>query len=80
HNFPVHIRIGEPLGAAGPVEETTAQLRARMSELLTTAQEDYPMPAGQPWVPARLGGTAPTLEQAAVLEAEEYARRRTPRP
>lgn len=80
HKFPVHIRIGEPLVAAGSVDEVTTALRGRMSELLTAAQEKYPMPAGQPWVPARLGGSAPTLEQAAVLEAEEYARRRIQRP
>ncbi|MCX0270228.1 1-acyl-sn-glycerol-3-phosphate acyltransferase [Nocardia zapadnayensis] len=80
HNFPVHIRIGEPLVADGSVDEVTTALRGRMSELLTAAQEKYPMPAGQPWVPARLGGSAPTLEEAAVLEAEEYARRRIQRP
>lgn len=80
HNFPVHIRIGEPLVATGSVDEVTTALRGRMSELLTAAQENYPMPAGQPWVPARLGGSAPTPAQAAVLEAEEYARRRIQRP
>ncbi|WP_063059371.1 lysophospholipid acyltransferase family protein [Nocardia sienata] len=80
HNFPVHIRIGEPLVATGSVDEVTVALRGRMSELLTAAQEKYPMPAGQPWVPARLGGSAPTPAQAAVLEAEEYARRRIQRP
>jgi 1-acyl-sn-glycerol-3-phosphate acyltransferase len=80
HNFPIHIRIGEPLVAEGAADEITMKLRARMSDLLTAAQEGYPMPAGAAWVPARLGGSAPTLEQAAVLEAEEYARRRTPRP
>lgn len=80
HNFPVRIRIGEPLAATGSVDEVTTTLRGRMSELLTAAQEGYPMPAGQPWVPARLGGSAPTMEQAAVLEAEEYARRRIQRP
>ncbi|MGW1739489.1 lysophospholipid acyltransferase family protein [Nocardia sp. NPDC001965] len=80
HNFPVHIRIGEPLRAAGSADEVTTALRGRMSELLTAAQEGYPMPAGRPWVPARLGGGAPTPEQAAVLEAEEYARRRVQRP
>ncbi|MET8796202.1 lysophospholipid acyltransferase family protein [Nocardia sp. NPDC004568] len=80
HNFPVHIRIGAPLVASGSVDEVTTALRGRMNELLAAAQEGYPMPAGQPWVPARLGGSAPTLEQAAVLEAEEYARRRIQRP
>lgn len=80
HNFPIHIRIGAPLAATGMPDEITTILRARMSELLADAQEGYPMPAGAPWVPARLGGGAPTPEQAAVLEAEEYARRRSPRP
>ncbi|WP_327148900.1 lysophospholipid acyltransferase family protein [Nocardia sp. NBC_01329] len=80
HNFPVHIHIGEPLEATGSADEVTTALRERMSQLLAGAQADYPMDAGQPWVPARLGGSAPTLEQAAVLEAEEYARRRVERP
>ncbi|WP_280402658.1 lysophospholipid acyltransferase family protein [Nocardia carnea] len=80
HKFPIHIRIGAPLSATGTPDEITAALRTRMSELLAAAQEGYPMPAGEPWVPARLGGGAPTLEQAAALEAEEYARRHTPRP
>ncbi|WP_280435616.1 lysophospholipid acyltransferase family protein [Nocardia carnea] len=80
HKFPINIRIGEPLAATGSADEITATLRTRMTDLLTAAQDGYPMPAGEPWVPARLGGSAPTLEQAAVLEAEEYARRRTSRP
>lgn len=80
HNFPINIRIGAPLAATESVDETTTALRARMDDLLAAAQEGYPMPAGAPWVPARLGGSAPTLEQAAVLEAEEYARRRAARP
>ncbi|WP_280416684.1 lysophospholipid acyltransferase family protein [Nocardia carnea] len=80
HNFPINIRIGEPLEATGSPDEVTTALRTRMSDLLTAAQDGYPMPAGEPWVPARSGGSAPTLEQAAVLEAEEYARRHTPRP
>ncbi|MEU4314794.1 lysophospholipid acyltransferase family protein [Nocardia sp. NPDC024068] len=80
HHFPIHIRIGEPLPAADSVAEVTGTLRTRMGELLSAAQEGYPMPAGEPWVPARLGGSAPTLDQAAVLEAEEYARRRAKRP
>lgn len=79
HNFPIHIRIGEPVAAAGSVTEVTATLRTRMAALLEFAQQGYPMPSGEPWVPARLGGSAPTLEQAAVLEAEEYARRRARR-
>ncbi|MEU7763581.1 lysophospholipid acyltransferase family protein [Nocardia sp. NPDC049190] len=76
HNFPINIRIGDPIAPEEPADELTATLRARMSELLDRAQRDYPMPARARWVPARLGGTAPTLEEAAVLEQEELARRR----
>ncbi|WP_280490990.1 lysophospholipid acyltransferase family protein [Nocardia asiatica] len=76
HNFPINIRIGEPIPPAEPAEELTATMRARMSELLERAQQDYPMVEGARWVPARLGGTAPTMERAAVLEREEMERRR----
>jgi 1-acyl-sn-glycerol-3-phosphate acyltransferase len=76
HNFPINIRIGAPISPVEPTDELTAELRRRMSDLLTEAQQGYPMPAGAPWVPARLGGTAPTLAEAAVLEQEEFARRR----
>lgn len=76
HRFPINIRIGEPIPAAEPGDGLTAELRARMGELLEEAQSGYPMPAGEPWVPARLGGSAPTLAEAAVLEQEELARRR----
>ncbi|MFX0573340.1 lysophospholipid acyltransferase family protein [Nocardia nepalensis] len=75
HRFPINIRIGEPIPAAEPGDALTAELRTRMNELLGEAQKGYPMPEGAPWVPARLGGTAPTPAEAAVLEREEMARR-----
>ncbi|MFE7744086.1 lysophospholipid acyltransferase family protein [Nocardia sp. NPDC057455] len=76
HHFPIDIRIGAPIPPDAPTEELTATLRTRMSELLDRAQQDYPMDKGARWVPARLGGTAPTLAEAAVLEREEMERRR----
>ncbi|MGK8554608.1 lysophospholipid acyltransferase family protein [Nocardia gipuzkoensis] len=76
HNFPIHIRIGAPIPPAEPADALTATMRTRMNELLENAQRNYPMPEGARWVPARLGGTAPTLAEAAVLEREEMARRR----
>ncbi|MTE13704.1 lysophospholipid acyltransferase family protein [Nocardia aurantiaca] len=82
HHFPIHIRIGEPIAApAGAVttaaaEALTAELRSRMADLLAQAQQDYDMPAGARWVPARFGGAAPDPERAAVLDREEMARRR----
>ncbi|MVU77356.1 1-acyl-sn-glycerol-3-phosphate acyltransferase [Nocardia sp. ET3-3] len=80
HHFPIHIRIGEPLYAPADTPTTpealTAELRSRMADLLTRAQQHYDMPPAAPWVPARLGGTAPTPEQATLLDREELARRR----
>lgn len=79
HNFPINIRIGAPIPAAEPTDDLTTELHARMSELLNAAQQDYPMQPEARWVPARLGGTAPTLAEAAILEQEELARRRAAR-
>jgi hypothetical protein len=38
-------------------------------------QFEYPHPDGAYWVPLRLGGTAPTLEQAKALDEAELAER-----
>lgn len=73
----IGLHVGAPLKVTGedPVAET-AQLRAAMSALLDKAIADYPLkPEGQWWAPARHGGTAPTLEQAAKLDEEELAAR-----
>ncbi|WP_280379676.1 lysophospholipid acyltransferase family protein [Nocardia wallacei] len=76
HRFPINIRLGAPIPPREPADDLTAELRSRMQELLDRAQQSYDMPAGARWVPARLGGAAPTPEQAAVLDREELARRR----
>lgn len=75
----IAIRVGEPMRPTGedPGGET-AQLRARMQEMLDATIAAYPadeQPPGSWWVPARLGGTAPTPEEAARLDAEEKRRR-----
>ncbi|WP_028476007.1 1-acyl-sn-glycerol-3-phosphate acyltransferase [Nocardia sp. CNY236] len=75
HNFPIAVRIGDPIWPVEPSSELMATVRARMSILLDRARAKYPMPAGAPWVPARLGGGAPTLDQAAALDRAEKARR-----
>jgi 1-acyl-sn-glycerol-3-phosphate acyltransferase len=75
------IAVGEPLHPTGasPVTET-AELKARMTELLDRAIRDYPadeQPPGSWWLPASYGGSAPTPEQAARLdEAEKRERAR----
>jgi 1-acyl-sn-glycerol-3-phosphate acyltransferase len=72
-HLPITILIGEPLlpGPADDPEKVTADLRARIQELLDRAQRDYPEKPSQDswWLPAHLGGTAPTPEEAAVLDA-----------
>jgi 1-acyl-sn-glycerol-3-phosphate acyltransferase len=75
----ISIRVGEPLHPTGedPVAET-AELKAVMSRMLDEAIADYPadeQPPGSWWVPARHGGSAPTLEEAARLDAEEKRER-----
>jgi 1-acyl-sn-glycerol-3-phosphate acyltransferase len=74
-HVPVLIRAGEsfqPKPDDDP-EALTTELRARMSALLDEAQRDYPeqpQPAEDPWwLPVHLGGTAPTPEEAAALDA-----------
>ena len=76
HRFPVNIRIGEPIPPTGSRDELTATMRSAMELLLARAQEGYAHPAGEPWVPARLGGSAPDLAEAHRLEEEELAARR----
>ncbi|MDQ3157488.1 MAG: 1-acyl-sn-glycerol-3-phosphate acyltransferase [Actinomycetota bacterium] len=69
----IALYVGEPLEVDGrdPVAETE-KLRAAMAALLDRAIADYPIrPEGQWWAPARLGGTAPTPEQARKLDEEE---------
>jgi hypothetical protein len=68
--------VGEPIEPTLAIEELRGLLRSRMQHLLERAQEMYgPHPAGEFWVPHRLGGGAPSLAEAARLEAEEAAAR-----
>jgi len=75
----ISISVGpaaHPTGA-DPVAETAA-LRGVMSKLLDEAIRSYPtaeQPAGSWWFPRRYGGSAPTPEEAAALDAAERAER-----
>jgi 1-acyl-sn-glycerol-3-phosphate acyltransferase len=78
---PITVAVGPPVRAAEDISVTEAELRKAMTTLLHRAQRDYPHPAGAYWGPHRLGGGAPTLTEAARIEAEEAAARaahRTP--
>ncbi|QCB49576.1 1-acyl-sn-glycerol-3-phosphate acyltransferase [Rhodococcus sp. PAMC28707] len=78
-NTPISIAVGKPIEPVGPPSELTAKLHSVMQEMLLALQEDYDHEPGAYWVPARLGGSAPTLEQADKLDAEDLAARNAAR-
>jgi hypothetical protein len=51
------------------------ELRLEMTALLHGVQQSYDHPQGAYWVPRRLGGSAPTMEEARVREEAELAER-----
>ena len=73
--IPVTVALGAPLTARATIDETNAVLREEMTGLLHRVQVEYPHPEGAYWVPLRLGGSAPTLEQAKALDEAELAER-----
>ena len=82
NKVPITVQVGPPVWAAKDVVATEDSLRESMNTRLHEAQERYPHPAGAYWVPHRLGGGAPTLAEAAQMDAVEAAARaagRTPR-
>jgi hypothetical protein len=72
HRFPITMRVGAPLTATPDenAESLTERLRCRVQELLEAAQHAYPVrPKDAPgawWLPAHLGGTAPTPDASAA--------------
>lgn len=73
--IPIIVEVGAPLRAAENMEQTLTELRASMNALLDKAQRQYPHPPGAFWVPRRLGGSAPTPEEARALDEAELAER-----
>jgi len=73
---PISVYVGEPVPAT---QDATQTLYDLMQALLYQAQEEYgdrPRDnADRWWLPARLGGTAPTPERAAELDAQEQQAR-----
>ena len=74
---PITVSVGEPLTVSPKADmaAVTDVLRDQMSTMLHQAQQQYPdRPAGPGdawWLPAAMGGGAPTPEQAARLDAAE---------
>jgi 1-acyl-sn-glycerol-3-phosphate acyltransferase len=87
-HLPITVAIGpgiRPEPSADP-SVVTKELRETMTGMLETVQATYPdqprNDADRWWLPAALGGTAPTPEEAAALDAaaaEERRRRRLER-
>lgn len=75
------VDIGEPVPYASDDDpaSVTARLMERITELVQHAEKSYPQnpdrPAGEWWLPAHLGGGAPTVEEADEMAARERAER-----
>ncbi len=84
-HIPILIAVGPPLATAPGDDRVamTAVLKERMQVLLDGLQASYPdrpsRPEDQWWLPARLGGTAPSPAEAAASESRAAALRRARR-
>ena len=79
--IPVSIIVGEPI-AVKPSDDPvklTAVLAERLQSLFDEAQRTYPAKPSGPddtwWLPASLGGSAPTPDEARKMDAAESHRR-----
>lgn len=75
----IAVKVGEPMHVTGedPLAETE-ELRSRMAAMLDEVLAEYPEDEKAPgtwWTPARYGGSAPTPEKAAEMDAAELAER-----
>jgi 1-acyl-sn-glycerol-3-phosphate acyltransferase len=74
----VTVAFGEPMypAKADKSAEVMAELERRMRELLDRVQRTYPQRPATPaegwWLPASLGGTAPSPENAAGMDAADH--------
>jgi 1-acyl-sn-glycerol-3-phosphate acyltransferase len=81
----VTVRYGEPFHPAeGSAEEATAELMDRIRGLLAQSQATHPQQPGPApgddwWIPAHLGGSAPTPEEAEARIVAQMAERRARR-
>jgi 1-acyl-sn-glycerol-3-phosphate acyltransferase len=74
---PITVAVGPPVPAAAGDDplEITERIGVALRSLLQSAQDSYPeRPSGPDdswWLPVRLGGSAPTLEQARELDKKQ---------
>ncbi|MGV1007457.1 MAG: lysophospholipid acyltransferase family protein [Dermatophilaceae bacterium] len=78
-NTPIFVDVGAPMSVAvdEDVTEATERIRSAMARTLERLWTAYPPMEGpdRVFLPARLGGEAPTPQQAAQLERAELAAR-----
>lgn len=85
NHVPVTVALGEPVTIAADADPVAAlaDVKNRMAALLADAQRAYPEePRDEDdrwWLPARLGGAAPTLAQATEMDREDARRRQAQR-
>ena len=73
YRVPIRFAFGTPfeLDPAADALELTGQLHGTLQAMVDELQAGYPVDGtGQWWQPRHLGGTAPTPEEAAAVEAE----------
>jgi 1-acyl-sn-glycerol-3-phosphate acyltransferase len=80
-NVPVAVWVDEPLpiGPDDTAADVTVRLAQRLRELVDKVLSEYPEAARDGddwWLPAHVGGGAPTPEQAAEIEARAAAAKR----
>ncbi|TWP37214.1 lysophospholipid acyltransferase family protein [Leekyejoonella antrihumi] len=77
---PIALRIGEPIPVPvdADIDQITAELHRAMEAMLHEVQAGYEPMTGDDavYLPARLGGAAPTPERAKELDQQELAERR----
>ena len=72
----ITIKVGPPVPVTGDALVDTAALKGALSGLLDEAISGYPQhQPGAWWVPASYGGSAPSLAEAARIDAAERASR-----
>lgn len=78
-NVTFSVAVGAPLDTAGDEATVTGRLGERLRRMVDDLVVTYPQlpsdPSGCWWVPAHLGGAAPTVEQAEALREREARRR-----
>jgi 1-acyl-sn-glycerol-3-phosphate acyltransferase len=83
HGTPIRIVLGEPWTPVGEPAEATEALKQQMRALLEQARTTYKGDKRDAddtwWLPASMGGTAPTLEQAESADATEREARKARR-